>query len=212
VLIKESWVRWPDAVYTRLAIFLISRPRRRGRWTGDAEFWIGLKESWEGALKKSELVAALPTPSRPAPPIIPWEDWASPTGRTNWSSRNGPLDVRFRHHHRPAQLNRRHPGGHDRWASRRSLTREIDPDRIIGIDASAKPDQTREQIERIARRTAKLIGLERALRDDEIVLDDRYHANTYGIPDETTLDAMRLAARTEGMVTDPVYEENRWLA
>jgi 1-aminocyclopropane-1-carboxylate deaminase len=26
------------------------------------------------------------------------------------------------------------------------------------------------------------------------------------IPDETTLEAMRLAARTEGMVTDPVYE------
>ena len=28
----------------------------------------------------------------------------------------------------------------------------------------------------------------------------------YGIPDEQTLDAMRLAARTEGMITDPVYE------
>ena len=27
-----------------------------------------------------------------------------------------------------------------------------------------------------------------------------------GIPDGATLDAMRLAARTEGMVTDPVYE------
>jgi 1-aminocyclopropane-1-carboxylate deaminase len=34
----------------------------------------------------------------------------------------------------------------------------------------------------------------------------RYHAGTYGIPDGATLDAMRLAARTEGMVTDPVYE------
>ncbi|MGH2676427.1 MAG: pyridoxal-phosphate dependent enzyme, partial [Actinomycetota bacterium] len=29
---------------------------------------------------------------------------------------------------------------------------------------------------------------------------------TYGIPDQRTLDAMRLAARTEGMITDPVYE------
>jgi 1-aminocyclopropane-1-carboxylate deaminase/D-cysteine desulfhydrase-like pyridoxal-dependent ACC family enzyme len=28
----------------------------------------------------------------------------------------------------------------------------------------------------------------------------------HGIPDAATLDAMRLAARTEGMVTDPVYE------
>ena len=34
----------------------------------------------------------------------------------------------------------------------------------------------------------------RELRDDEIVLDDRYHAGTYGIPDETTLEAIRTAA------------------
>ena len=46
----------------------------------------------------------------------------------------------------------------------------------------------------------------RDLRDEEIVLDDRYHAGTYGIPDERTLEAMRLAARLEGMITDPVYE------
>ena len=46
----------------------------------------------------------------------------------------------------------------------------------------------------------------RDLRDEEIILDDRYHAGTYGIPDERTLEAMRLAARLEGMITDPVYE------
>jgi 1-aminocyclopropane-1-carboxylate deaminase len=38
------------------------------------------------------------------------------------------------------------------------------------------------------------------------VLDDRYHAGVYGIPDATTLDAMRTAASLEGMITDPVYE------
>jgi len=38
------------------------------------------------------------------------------------------------------------------------------------------------------------------------VLDDRYHAGIYGIPDDTTLDAIRLAGRLEGMITDPVYE------
>jgi 1-aminocyclopropane-1-carboxylate deaminase len=48
--------------------------------------------------------------------------------------------------------------------------------------------------------------LERDLRDDEIALDDRYHAGTYGIPDASTLDAMRLAARLEAMISDPVYE------
>jgi 1-aminocyclopropane-1-carboxylate deaminase len=80
------------------------------------------------------------------------------------------------------------------------------PRRVVGIDASAKPLETREQIARIARFTAKAIGLERDLRNDEIVLDDRYHAGIYGIPDASTLDAMRLAARLEAMITDPVYE------
>ena len=46
----------------------------------------------------------------------------------------------------------------------------------------------------------------RALPDDEIVLHDRYHGGTYGIPDASTLEAMRLIARLEGMITDPVYE------
>ena len=77
---------------------------------------------------------------------------------------------------------------------------------MIGIDGSAKPAETREQVGRIARNTAELIGLGRELRDDEIVLDERYHAGTYGIPDETTLEAIRLAGRLEGMITDPVYE------
>jgi 1-aminocyclopropane-1-carboxylate deaminase len=76
----------------------------------------------------------------------------------------------------------------------------------LGIDASATPLETRDQIARIAQRTATAIGLERDLRPDETLLDDRYHAGVYGIPDEGTLDAMRLAARLEGMITDPVYE------
>ena len=42
--------------------------------------------------------------------------------------------------------------------------------------------------------------------DPRTTLDDRYHAGTYGIPDAVTLDAIRLAGRLEGMITDPVYE------
>ena len=46
----------------------------------------------------------------------------------------------------------------------------------------------------------------RAQGHADVELDERYHGGTYGIPDEATLQAMRLAAGTEGMVTDPVYE------
>ena len=33
-----------------------------------------------------------------------------------------------------------------------------------------------------------------------------YEGPAYGIPDEQTVEAIHLAARTEGMLTDPVYE------
>ena len=64
---------------------------------------------------------------------------------------------------------------------------------------------TCDQIARIARQTAA-IGLGGELADEEIVLLDESHAGTYGIPDAKTLDAIRLCARLEGMLTDPVYE------
>ncbi len=65
-------------------------------------------------------------------------------------------------------------------------------------------DATREQIGRIARHTAGLIGLERALRDDEITVLEGWAGDYYGIPVESTLEAMRLSGRLEGMIIDPV--------
>jgi len=38
------------------------------------------------------------------------------------------------------------------------------------------------------------------------VLNEDYAYPLYGVPSEETKQAMRLAARLEGMITDPVYE------
>ena len=80
------------------------------------------------------------------------------------------------------------------------------PRRVLGIDASAKLEETRAQVERIARQTADLIGLGRDLRDDEIVVLEGWAGEEYGIPVTSTLDAMRLTGRLEGVILDPVYE------
>jgi 1-aminocyclopropane-1-carboxylate deaminase len=79
-------------------------------------------------------------------------------------------------------------------------------DRVIGIDASAKPEATRAQILRIARHTAALVDLGREITEADVVLDTRYGGPEYGLPNEGTLEAIRLCARQEGMLTDPVYE------
>ena len=78
--------------------------------------------------------------------------------------------------------------------------------RVIGIDASATLDKTRDQVARIARRTADLIGLGRDLRDDEITVLEGWAGDLYGIPVESTLEAMRLTGQLEGVILDPVYE------
>jgi 1-aminocyclopropane-1-carboxylate deaminase len=77
---------------------------------------------------------------------------------------------------------------------------------VLGIDASATIDETRAQVAKIAQDTAARIGLGRSLRDDEITVLDGWAGDYYGIPAQSTLDAIRLTGRLEGMIIDPVYE------
>ncbi|KAI1264747.1 putative 1-aminocyclopropane-1-carboxylate deaminase [Xylariaceae sp. FL1019] len=79
--------------------------------------------------------------------------------------------------------------------------------KVIGIDASAKVKQTFDQVLRIAKATGVKIGLaEDEITESEIILDDRYHAGVYGLPDEKTIEAIKFGASTEAFITDPVYE------
>jgi len=78
--------------------------------------------------------------------------------------------------------------------------------KVIGIDASGTPAQTKAQVLEIARNTAELVKLGKEIADDDVVLLEDYAYPAYGVPSEETNDAMRLCARTEGMITDPVYE------
>ncbi len=78
--------------------------------------------------------------------------------------------------------------------------------KVIGIDASATPRQTKAQVLDIARKTAKLVELGHDIAEDDVVLIEDYAYPLYGVPSAETKDAIRLAARLEGMITDPVYE------
>ena len=79
-------------------------------------------------------------------------------------------------------------------------------DRVIGIDASGTYQQTLAQVKQIVNTTAELVELGRKVRDDEIIINPDYAYPAYGVPSEETNEAIRLAARTEALITDPVYE------
>jgi 1-aminocyclopropane-1-carboxylate deaminase len=200
VLVQESWVEWPDVTYDRVGNILLSRLMGADVRLVDAGFGIGFKESWEQALAEIEVAGGKPY----AIPAGASDHPLGGLGFANWAreveAQEAVLGVFFDTVIVCSVTGSTQAGMVAGFADR---ARER---RIIGIDASAKPAETWDQVARIARFTAKATGIERDLRDDEIILDDRYHAGTYGIPDDQTLDAIRTAARQEAMITDPVYE------
>ena len=44
------------------------------------------------------------------------------------------------------------------------------------------------------------------MRDDEITVLEGWAGDEYGVPVESTLEAIRLSGRLEAMIIDPVYE------
>jgi len=200
VLVQESWVDWPDAVYDRVGNILLSRILGAEVRLVQAGFGIGFKASWEQALTDVEARGGKPY----AIPAGASDHPLGGLGYARWAQevaeQEEELGVFFDTVIVCSVTGSTHAGMVAGFAVQER------PRRVLGIDGSARPRETLEQVTRIAQATAELIGAGRELRRDELVLDDRYHAGTYGIPDERTIDAIRLAARLEGMITDPVYE------
>ncbi|KGH46485.1 MULTISPECIES: 1-aminocyclopropane-1-carboxylate deaminase [Modestobacter] len=204
VLVQESWVDWPDAVYDKVGNILISRLAGADVRLVKAGFGIGFKESWETALREIIDAGGKPYP-------IPAGASNHPLGGlgfANWAhevaQQEAELGVFFDTVVVCSVTGSTQAGMVAGFSQLEEQGGR--PRRVLGVDASAKPAETRDQVLRIAQRTATAIGVQRELTLDDVELDERFHAGIYGIPDETTIAAMELAARTEGMVTDPVYE------
>jgi 1-aminocyclopropane-1-carboxylate deaminase len=194
VLIQESWVEWADPGYDRVGNIQLSRLMGADVRLVDSTFGIEFKQSWQDAIAEIEAAGGKPY----AIPAGGSDHPLGGLGFANWAreleQQERELGVFF-----DTIVVCSVTGG----TQAGMLAGFTDRDRrVLGIDASAKPKETFDQVSRIASTTASLIGAEPL----EVILDDRYHAGIYGVPDESTLDAMRLAARTEGMITDPVYE------
>jgi 1-aminocyclopropane-1-carboxylate deaminase len=200
VLVQEHWVDWDDPVYETVGNILLSRIMGADVRLDPAGFDIGFRPSWEQALADVEerggKAYAIPAGASDHP--------LGGHGFARWAyeveEQERKLGVFFDTIVVCSVTGSTQAGMIAGFAGQERRRH------VLGIDGSATVQQTWEQIARIARRTAESIGLDRELRDDEIVLLDEWHAGTYGIPDGKTIDAIRLCARLEGMLTDPVYE------
>lgn len=204
VLVQERWVNWPDTVNDRVGNILLSRVMGAEVRLDPAGFGIGFKESWEQAIADVRERGGTPYPI----PAGASDHRLGGLGFANWAhevaEQERELGVFFDTIVVCAVTGSTQAGMIAGFA----LLEEAGgrPRRVIGIDASAKLDETRDQVGRIARATASLIGVERELRDDEITVLPGWAGEEYGVPVDSTLEAISLSGRLEGMIIDPVYE------
>ncbi|GAA2839282.1 1-aminocyclopropane-1-carboxylate deaminase [Crossiella cryophila] len=199
VLVQEDWVEHDTPGYAQVGNLQLSRLLGADIRRSKAGFDIGLRPSWEQAL--DEVRAAGGTPY--AIPAGASDHRLGGLGFARWAqevvNQERELGIFFDTIVVCSVTGSTHAGMIAGFAAAGGPSR-----RVIGIDASATPEATRDQVRRIAEGTASLLGTE--IPADALILDERYHAGVYGLPDEQTLEAMRVAARIEGMITDPVYE------
>ena len=200
VLVQENWVNYSDAVYDRVGNIEMSRILGADVRLDAAGFDIGIRPSWEQAMEDVRKAGGKPFP-------IPAGCSEHPLGGLGFvgfaeevRAQEAELGFKFDYIVVCSVTGSTQAGMVVGFAA------DGRADRVIGIDASAKPAQTHAQILRIAQNTAKLVELGREITEQDVVLDTRYGGPEYGLPNPGTLDAIRLCARQEGMLTDPVYE------
>lgn len=203
-LVQERWVDWDDPGNAKVGNIELSRIMGADVRLDPHGFDIGIRSSWEEALADVEASGGKPYPI----PAGASEHRLGGLGFANWAyevaEQERQLGVFFDTILVCTVTGSTHAGMIAGFAALADAGGR--PRKIIGIDASATLDKTIDQVRRIANNTAKLIGLDREIRDDEITILPGWQGPAYGIPDASTVNAIRTLGSLEGVIIDPVYE------
>ena len=205
VLVQENWVpEWTDPLSTQVGNILLSRVMGAEVRLDPAGFDIGFRDSWRQALEDVEKRGGTPY----GIPAGASDHRLGGLGFAGWAyevaQQEEELGVFFDTIVVCTVTGSTHAGMIAGFAALEEAGGR--PRRVLGIDASATLEKTRDQVERIARNTAELIGVGRDLRDDEITVLEGWAGDLYGVPVQSTLDAIRLTGQLEGVILDTVYE------
>ncbi len=199
-LVQESWVPFQDAVYDRVGNILMSRVMGAEVEFVDEGFDIGIRESWERALEDVKAKGGKPYPIPAGASVHKFGGLGYVGFAEEVRDQEGALGIKFDYIIVCTVTGSTHAGmlvGFAKDGRARN---------VIGIDASATPEQTKAQVLKIAQNTAELVELGKEITADDVILREEFAHPLYGVPSEETNEAIRLCARTEGMMTDPVYE------
>lgn len=199
-LVQESWVPFEDAVYDRVGNILMSRVMGAEIDIVDDGFDIGIRESWERAIEDVKAKGGKPYPIPAGASVHKYGGLGFVGFAEEVRAQEAQLGFTFDY------IVVCSVTGSTQAGMVVGFAKDGRARRVIGIDASATPAQTKAQILDIARKTADLVQLGREIAADDVVLNEDYAYPAYGVPSAETNDAIRLSARMEGMMTDPVYE------
>ena len=76
---------------------------------------------------------------------------------------------------------------------------------VLGINVSRKKHDQEELVYGLIKRTAQHVGLNSQIPSDTVTCFDEYVGPGYSLPTSGMAEAVRLVARTEGILLDPVY-------
>ncbi len=79
------------------------------------------------------------------------------------------------------------------------------PGRILGISVDKPADELTQTIMALANQTAAWLGIDKKIESEDVLVNDAYCQAGYGILQPAEVEAIRLFARTEGILLDPVY-------
>lgn len=77
--------------------------------------------------------------------------------------------------------------------------------RIVGISAGPTAEMVVRRVVGIVRDLGKTVKTDWEVEGEDVVVYDDYIGDGYGIPSAATVDAIKVLARTEGILLDPVY-------
>ena len=202
VLVQEKWVdhHEDDQIYGVVGNVQMSRILGADVKLDDAGFDIGIRQSWKEALEEIEREGGKPFPI----PAGCSEHPLGGLGFVGWAEevRDQERELGFTFDYIVVCA----VTGSTQAGMIVGFAADGRAQKVIGIDASAKPEQTKEQVWRIAKNTAKMVELGKEIEEKDVILDARFGGTEYGIPNEGTIEAIRMCARQEGVLTDPVYE------
>lgn len=200
VVVQEKWVPHYDAVYDRVGNILLTRLMGADSRLVEDGFDIGIRKSWEDAIQSVKDAGGKPYPIPAGASVHKYGALGYVGFAEEVAAQEKELGFVFDYIVVCVVTGSTQGGMIVGFAAQDRA------DRVIGIDASGTLEQTRNQVRKIVDSTAELVRLGRPIRESEIVINPDYAHPAYGVPSEETNEAIRLAARTEAMITDPVYE------